>query len=52
MRLLKVRDPLRERVHLNKLELLTFSLAGILGEIGRRAIGRKAISNPGPAHDA
>ena len=52
VRLLKVRDPLRERVHLNKLELLTFSLAGILGEIGRRAIGRKAISNPGPAHDA
>jgi squalene synthase HpnC len=52
VRLLKVRDPLRERVHLNKLELLTFSLAGILGEIGRRAIGRKAITNPGPAHDA
>jgi squalene synthase HpnC len=52
VRLLRVRDPLRERVHLNKLELLTFSLAGIAGEIGRRAIGRKAISNPGPAHDA
>ncbi|MDE2376423.1 squalene synthase HpnC [Bradyrhizobium sp.] len=52
VRLLKVRDPLRERVHLNKLELATFSLAGMLGEIGRRAIGRKAISNPGPAHDA
>src|SRR5262249_52480187 len=52
VRLLKVRDPLRERVHLNKLELITFSLAGMLGEIGRRAIGRKAISNPGPAHDA
>ena len=52
VRLLKVRDPLRERVHLNKFELLAFSLAGILGEIGRRAIGRKAISNPGPAHDA
>jgi squalene synthase HpnC len=52
VRLLKVRDPLRERVHLNKLELATFSLAGILSEIGRRAIGRKAISNPGPAHDA
>ena len=52
VRLLKVRDPLRERVHLNKLELLTFSLAGIAGEIGRRAFGRRPISNPGPAHDA
>jgi squalene synthase HpnC len=52
VRLLKVRDPLRERVHLNKLEMLIFSLAGMLGEVGRRAIGRRAISNPGPAHDA
>ncbi|TPQ35344.1 squalene synthase HpnC [Bradyrhizobium guangdongense] len=52
VRLLKVRDPLRERVHLNKFELLTFSLAGILGEIGRRAIGRRPASNAGAAHDA
>ncbi|WFU78742.1 squalene synthase HpnC [Bradyrhizobium sp. CIAT3101] len=52
VRLLKVRDPLRERVHLNKFELLTFSLAGMIGEVGRRAIGRKAISSPGTAHDA
>ncbi|MDH6259480.1 squalene synthase HpnC [Bradyrhizobium sp. BR13661] len=52
VRLLKVRDPLRERVHLNKFELLIFSLAGIAGELGRRAIGRKAISRPGAAHDA
>ncbi|SFP06005.1 squalene synthase HpnC [Bradyrhizobium sp. Ghvi] len=52
VRLLKERDPLRERVHLNKFELLTFSLAGIAGELGRRAIGRKPISNPGAAHDA
>lgn len=52
VRLLKVRDPLRERVHLNKFELLTFSLAGVIGEVGRRAIGRKPISNPGTAHDA
>jgi squalene synthase HpnC len=52
VRLLKVRDPLRERVHLNKFELLTFSLAGMIGEVGRRAIGRKAISRPGTAHDA
>lgn len=52
VRLLKVRDPLRERVHLNKFELLTFSLAGMIGEVGRRAIGRKPITNPGTAHDA
>lgn len=52
VRLLKVRDPLRERVHLNKFELLTSSLAGMIGEVGRRAIGRKPISNPGTAHDA
>ncbi len=52
VRLLKVRDPLRERVHLNKFELFTFSLAGMIGEVGRRAIGRKAISRPGTAHDA
>jgi squalene synthase HpnC len=52
VRLLKVRDPLRERVHLNKFEVLTFSLAGMIGEVGRRAIGRKPISNPGTAHDA
>jgi squalene synthase HpnC len=52
VRLLRVRDPLRERVHLNKFELLTFSLAGMIGEAGRRAIGRKAISRPGTAHDA
>lgn len=52
VRLLKVRDPLRARVHLNKFELLVFSLAGIVGELGRRALGRKAISHPGTAHDA
>jgi squalene synthase HpnC len=52
VRLLKVRDPLRERVHLNKFELLTFSLAGMIGEVGRRATGRKAVSRPGTAHDA
>ncbi|MCK1745729.1 squalene synthase HpnC [Bradyrhizobium sp. 139] len=52
VRLLKVRDPLRERVHLNKFELLAFSFAGMIGEVGRRAIGRKAITKPGTAHDA
>ena len=43
------RSPASERVHLNKFELLIFSLAGIAGELGRRAIGRKAISRPGAA---
>ena len=39
VRLLQVRDPLRERVHLNKFEMLTFSLAGIAGNgsVGARA---------------
>jgi squalene synthase HpnC len=52
VRLLQVRDPLRQRVHLSKFEMLTFSLAGIAGEIGRRVTGRKAVANPGRAHDA
>ena len=46
VRLLKIRDPLCERVHLSKFELLAFSLAGIFGEVGRRAIGRRPVSNP------
>lgn len=52
VRLLQLRDPLRERVHLNKLELVGFSLAGIAGELGRRALGRRQVPAPGPAHDA
>src|ERR1700761_3901904 len=36
VRLLKVRDPLRERVHLNPVELLAFSLAGMTQESDRR----------------
>ncbi len=34
VRLLKVRDPLRERVHLNPIELLAFSIGGLAAEIG------------------
>jgi squalene synthase HpnC len=46
VRMLKVRDPLRERVHLSPLELLALSLTGIGGEIARRAIGRHPQSKP------
>jgi hydroxysqualene synthase len=44
--LLKVRDPLSERVHLGALELIAFSLGGMAGETARRAIGRRPISKP------
>jgi squalene synthase HpnC len=44
VRMLKVRDPLSERVHLSPIELLGQSLAGICGEMMRRAIGRSAQS--------
>ena len=42
--LLKVRDPLSERVHLGRLELLAFSLSGLAAESQRRLIGRRAVS--------
>ena len=42
--MLKVRDPLSERVHLGPLELLAHSVGGIAGEIARRASGRRAVS--------
>ena len=44
--MLKVRDPLAERVHLSPLELLAQSLGGVAGEIARRAVGRRPVSNP------
>ena len=44
--LLKVRDPLSERVHLSPLELLGRSLGGMAGEIARRAVRRRPLSNP------
>jgi hydroxysqualene synthase len=46
VRLLKVRDPLSGRVHLNAIELLAFSLGGLTGEITRRARGRRVVSKP------
>jgi squalene synthase HpnC len=46
VRLLKVRDPLCERVHLNPVELLAFSLGGLAGELARRLLGRHPVSKP------
>ncbi len=42
--MLKVRDPLSERVHLSPLELLLHSFAAMAGETTRRAVGRSAQS--------
>jgi hydroxysqualene synthase len=44
--LLKVRDPLGERVHLSPLELLAYSAGGAASEILRRASGRRPVSKP------
>jgi squalene synthase HpnC len=46
VQLLKVRDPLSERVHLGALELLAHSLGGIASEMARRAVGRRPVSKP------
>ena len=42
--MLKVRDPLSERVHLSPLELLAHSFGGMAGEVARRAVGRRPQS--------
>jgi squalene synthase HpnC len=44
VRLLKVRDPLSERVHLNPVELLTFSFGGMAAESIQRLFGRRSVS--------
>jgi squalene synthase HpnC len=46
VRLLKVRDPLSERVHLSPVQLLAHSAGGIAGEVARRASGRRRLSKP------
>jgi hydroxysqualene synthase len=46
VRLLKVRDPLAERVHLNATELLAHTLGAVVGETGRRLTGRGPVSKP------
>ncbi|WGR91291.1 squalene synthase HpnC [Bradyrhizobium sp. ISRA443] len=42
--MLKVRDPLSERVHLSPIELLLHSLGGVASETARRATGRRSAS--------
>ena len=44
--MLKQRDPLSERVHLSPTELIGRSVAGIVGEMARRASGRRVLSKP------
>jgi squalene synthase HpnC len=44
--MLKVRDPLSERVHLSPMELIGRSVAGVVGETTRRASGRRLLSKP------
>jgi hydroxysqualene synthase len=44
VQMLKVRDPLSERVHLSPLELLAHSFGAVAGEAARRAIGRRSVS--------
>jgi hydroxysqualene synthase len=46
VRLLKVRDPLSQTVHLGPIELLAYSVTGVAIEITRRAVGRRPVSNP------
>jgi hydroxysqualene synthase len=46
VRLLKLRDPLSQRVHLNPVELSAFSLGGIATESVRRLTGRRPVSKP------
>jgi hydroxysqualene synthase len=45
VRMLKVRDPLSERVHLGKGGLLAFTLAAVAAETARRAAGQHPVSN-------
>src|SRR5207244_8819959 len=44
--MLKLRDPLSERVHLGPLELLAHCFGGLAREIPPRASGRHAVSTP------
>jgi len=46
VRLLKVRDPLSETVHLGAAELLLYSAGGVASEAIRRAVGRRPVSKP------
>ena len=48
VRLLTVRDPLSQTVHLGPMELIAYSLGGMAGEMARRAVGRRPVSKPAP----
>ena len=45
VRMLKVRDPLGERVHLGPLELIARSITGIASETLQRVAGRRGVSS-------
>jgi hypothetical protein len=45
VRMLKARDPLSDRVHLGKGELLAFTLGAVAAETARRAAGQHPVSN-------
>ena len=44
--MLKERDPLSERVHLSKPELLVQSIGGMVSEVIRRAARRRPLTKP------
>jgi hydroxysqualene synthase len=46
VRLLKMRDPLSQTVHLGPIELLAYTVGAMTGEMARRAAGRGPVSNP------
>jgi squalene synthase HpnC len=46
--MLKVRDPLSERVHLSKGTMATVALGAMAGALWRRATGSGAVSRPAP----
>lgn len=46
VRMLKLRDPLSERVHLRPVELLAYSVGAAAAETARRAAGRRTVSKP------
>ena len=46
VRLLKVRDPLSEKVHLGPGQLLAYSASGVAREMTRRATGWRPVSKP------
>jgi hydroxysqualene synthase len=46
VRLLKVRDPLSETVHLRPIELLAYGIAGVASEIIHRTVRRRPVSRP------